>query len=407
MTGTRWLTSLPALGVAVALTAGACGGDASPPPPDTSLRMYEADDPNIQYTGRIDFTNPTQPRFALGATYATARFKGIGVSVLLKDEHRYGKWRNYYDAIVDGMVLAKVRPNDDVSMIKYEVATNLPYGEHEITIVKRTEPNVGMGFFAGFEIAGEILPPPDRPAHKLLFFGDSITAGSGSEVPDGDPGCTADEWGQPFENADMAYGPVAARMLDADYHVLGVSGIGLVRNYSSNSANDLRPMPQIYNLLLPEMTNSTAWTPASYQPDAIVVALGTNDFSPGDQPFLTAVGTPPEARPLMDVGAFATAYIAFVDALRVDYPAAQVFLMSSPMLVDGWPVTAANLYHSKTDLENAILMIEDHYLTGGDTKIHKVFVSKQGGGCGTHPDVAGHAATGTQLATAVKTALSW
>ena len=139
------------------------------------------------------------------------------------------------------MVLAKVRPNDDVSMIKYEIATNLPYGEHEITIVKRTEPNVGMGFFAGFEIAGEILPPPDRPAHKLLFFGDSITAGSGSEVPDGDPGCTADEWGQPFENADMAYGPVAARMLDADYHVLGVSGIGLVRNYSSNSANDLRP----------------------------------------------------------------------------------------------------------------------------------------------------------------------
>jgi hypothetical protein len=30
----------------------------NPPPPDTSLRTYDADDPNIQYTGRIDSSNP-------------------------------------------------------------------------------------------------------------------------------------------------------------------------------------------------------------------------------------------------------------------------------------------------------------------------------------------------------------
>jgi len=399
-------TPLLTLWLGAALVAGACGGGSSMPPDmrDTSLHMVEADDANIQYTGRVDFTNPKLPKFALGATYITARFKGVGVSALIKDEHRYGMWRNYYDAVVDGAVVSKIRINDDVAMFEYPIASDLPYGEHEVTIVKRTEPNVGLGYFVGFEIAGVILPPPDRPAHKMLFFGDSITAGSGTDVPaDGDPGCSADGWGQPVENADAAYGPVSARMLDADYHVVGVSGIGLVRNYESDPAkSDTRPMPQVYNLTLPEMTTGSAtWTPASYQPDAIVVALGTNDFGPGP---INASNAPADGRPMMDVGAFATAYITFVDALRADYPAAHVFAMSSPMLADGWPTTA---YHSKTDHEMALAMVANHYADAGDTKVHKVSVMKVGGGCGTHPNVAGQMQTATELANAVKTALGW
>lgn len=401
MTRTRLLS----LWLGVALLGGACGGGGSTPdtPPDTSLHTVEADDANIQYTGRIDFTNAKLPKFALGATYVTARFQGVGVTALIKDEHRYGMWRNYYDAVIDGAVVSKVQINDDVTMYSYPIASGLPYGEHEVTIVKRTEPNVGLGYFGGFEIAGVILPPPDRPAHKMLFFGDSITAGSGTEVPDGDPGCSADGWGQPVENADVAYGPVAARMLDADYHVVGVSGIGLVRNYQSDpSMGDTRPMPQVYNLTLPEMTaGSATWTPASYQPDAIVVALGTNDFSPGP---LKPDNTPADGRAIMDVATFTTAYIAFVDALRADYPGAHIFAMGSPMLADGWPTSS---YQSKTSHEMALAMVADHYTTGGDSKVHKVSVTKVGGGCGTHPNVAGQMTTATELATAVKTALGW
>ncbi len=379
------------------LASAACGGDMTTPP-DTTTRMYEADDANIQYTGRIDFTNPKQPKFALAATYMTVRFKGIGVSVLLKDEHRYGKWRNYYDAIVDGMVVKKIRPEDDAALVKYEVATGLTYGEHELVVVKRTEPNVGNGFFFGVEVAGELLPPPARPTRRLLFFGDSITAGSGVEVPDGDPGCSADEWGQPVENADRAYGPEAARQLDAEYQVLGVSGIGLVRNYSSNTANDLRPMPMVWNLQLPQVTNSPLWPVANDNPDAIVVALGTNDFSPGDNP----ASSP---RPKMEVATFVAAYTQFVDALRAAYGSGpHIFAISSSMLSDGWPDTT---YRSLSDQKDALAMLEAHYAAAGDTKVHKLYVSKQGGGCGTHPNVAGQAATAGELATYVKTVMMW
>jgi hypothetical protein len=106
----------------------------------------------------------------------------------------------------------------------------------------------------------------------------------------------------------------------------------------------------------------------------------------------------------MDVATYATAYVSFVDMLRVDYPAAHIFLMASPMLVNGWPTAA---YNSKADLENAIAMAEDHYVTAGDTKLHTVSVSKQSGGCGTHPNVAGQMTTATELATAMKAAAGW
>lgn len=392
------------LPMGAALLIAACGSDANTITPDTMLRTYDADDANIQYTGRIDFTNPKQPRFALGGTSITAAFKGIGVSVLLKDEHRYGMWRNYYDAAVDGTVVSKIRLDDDITVIKYPVASDLPYGDHVVTIMKRTEANVGVGFFLGLEIAGEIQPPSPRPPHKMLIFGDSITAGSGVEVPEGDPGCSADGWGQPVQNADVAYGPVAARMLDAEYHVLGVAGIGLVRNFESDpTKGDTRPMPQVYRLTFPESTppSTAIWPAASYQPDAIVIALGTNDFSPG---LLNADNTPADGRPMMDPGTFATAYVGLIDGLRADYPTAHIFTMGSPMLVDGWPTAA---YTSKSNLEAALGIVGDHYAAAGDTKIHEVLVSKQSGGCAAHPDVAGQAITGMELAAAVKPAMGW
>jgi lysophospholipase L1-like esterase len=393
---------LVCLPVAAALLVGACGGDDNLAPTDT--RRYDADDPNIQYAGRIDFANAKQPAFALGATSITAAFRGIGVAVLLEDEHRYGLWRNYYDAIVDGVVVAKIRPDDDPTIISYPVASNLPYGDHVVTIVKRTEANVGVGFFDGFDVAGVLRPPPARPARKMLFFGDSITAGSGVEATDGDPACSADGWGQPVQNADASYGPDAARPLGAESHVFGVAGIGLVRNWESDPAKaDTRPLPQVYDFVYPERSGAdmAIWPPSYYLPDAIVVALGTNDFSPGP---LNPDNTPVDGRAMMDAATFATAYVAFIDTLRADYPAAHVFMMGSPMLIDGWPTAA---YKSKSGLDAAINLVEEHYATAGDAKVHAVFVSRQGGGCAAHPNVTGQQATGMELAAAVQAALGW
>jgi hypothetical protein len=370
---------------------------------DTSPHPYDADNPNIQYTGRIDATNPKQPKFSLGGTSLTARFMGTGASVLIKDEYRYGKFRNYYDARIDDMTPVKLTINPtDPSMITYPVATGLPYGEHTLTVVKRTEPNIGFGFFAGLVFEGTILPPAARPVHKLEFIGDSITAGAGIDAVNGSADCASDEgYAIGFMDADKAYGPVAARALDAEYHTVGAGGIGLVRNYTTDpSKGDPRPMPQVFGLRFPQMMDTSAantWNPASWLPDAVVVALGTNDFSPGnpDEP----------ARPKMVVADWVAADVAFVETLRADYPSAHVFVISSPMLGDGWPLATDT---SWTDQRTALGLVEDHYTAMGMNTVHKFFVTKQSGtGCGTHPNVQQQAATGTELAAFIKTTMQW
>jgi lysophospholipase L1-like esterase len=357
---------------------------------DTTPRLYAPDDPNILYTGRIDFSNPKEPKFSAPGVYIRARFRGVAVVVELEDEFKWGTNRNYYDAVIDDDTVVKIAPEQGVTL--YEVASNLPNAEHTITLVKRTEASIGYSKFRGFEFDGEILPPPERPARRIEFIGDSITAGAGIEADNNSAECQADGWGQPYNNARLAYGPVLARSLGAEYHVSAVSGIGLVRNYSSQY--DARPMPEVYDLMFFEQTGSPKWDPALFVPDVVVTALGTNDFSPGDS-----------ERESMDVDAFAAKYAEFIKKLRSYYPQAAIFVVSSPMLGDHWP-NPANTF--ATDQKNAITKTVDALNADGDAKVYKYFsIPVVGIGCGTHPSVEQQAMMAGQLAGAVAPVAGW
>ncbi len=87
----------------LALTPG-CGGEDDPEKQAEVFtdQFYEADDPNILYTGRVDYTNPKNVRFSAPGVYITARFRGTGVSATLVDQHLYGKYQNYFDVVIDG-----------------------------------------------------------------------------------------------------------------------------------------------------------------------------------------------------------------------------------------------------------------------------------------------------------------
>ncbi len=357
---------------------------------DISPKVYAPDDPNILYTGRIDFSDPKAPKFSAPAVYIRACFRGTGAAVMLADEFKWGTNRNYYDAVIDDNTVVKIAPEQGVS--RYEVASGLPNAEHTIMLVKRTEASIGYSKFLGFEFAGEILPPPQRPARRIEFIGDSITAGAGIEADNNSAECQADGWGQPYNNARLAYGPVLARSLGADYHVSAVSGIGLVRNYSSQY--DARPMPEVYDLLFFEQTGSPVWDHTLFVPDVLVLALGTDDFSPGDS-----------KRESMDVDAFAAKYVEFIKKLRSYYPQAAIFVVSSPMLGDHWP-NPANTF--ATDQKNAITKTVDALNADGDAKVYKYFsIPVVGIGCGTHPSAEQQAMMAGQLASAIAPVVGW
>jgi hypothetical protein len=69
-----------------------------------------------------------------------------------------------------------------IAAIRGEGASNLPNTEHTLTLVKRTEASIGSCQFLGFELGGELLPAPARPARRIEVIGDSICCGTGDEA---------------------------------------------------------------------------------------------------------------------------------------------------------------------------------------------------------------------------------
>jgi hypothetical protein len=359
-------------------------------PLDLTPRVYSPCDPNIQYAGQIDFSNPREPKFSAPGVTILARFRGTSVTVLLEDEFKWGANRNYFDVLIDDVVVLKLAPQKSVT--RYLVAADFPDGEHTISLVKRTEASIGYAKFLGFEFTGEILPAPAKPARRIEVIGDSISCGSGNEAVNESPQCSEDGWGQPYSNARLSFGSILARNINAECHLVAVSGIGLVRNYSFEF--DKRPLPEVYDLLFAELFDSPRWNHTHFIPDAVVVALGSNDFSPGES-----------ERPLLSQEVFVRAYIELVQKLRGYYPEAHIFCVSSPMLHDGWP-EATNQF--ATDQKQSITKVVDEFNKNGDAKIHKFFVKAiNGTGCGTHPSVEQQADTADELKPFIATVMGW
>lgn len=362
--------------------AGASSSAGGPATGDTSEHEYGYDDPNIVYSGRVLFSDGKAPRFSAPGVTISVRFQGVAASMKISDAAAVA---NYFDVIVDDdySQATKVRADDSGVAV---LAQDLPYGEHKLTVVKRTEASAGSVDFKSFTFAGEILPPPELPARKLEIIGDSISAGSGNEALNGSANCNED-YSRPFSSASKAWGPVLARALDAEYHVTAVSGIGALRNYN---CSDMATMPVVYDRVFLERADSPLYDHSQFVPDAVLMMIGTNDFAPAACKRIALNETvDPE-----NYAAFMTALSEFITTLRGHYPDAEIFLTSSPMLHDGWP---DETYTSDTSQRAAISQVVDdlNATEVGGGKLHVVLADYSqtkitGRGCGTHPNVFEH-----------------
>src|SRR6187549_2953220 len=75
---------------------------------ENDVRFIAADDKNIQYTGRIDFSDPKKPRFWAGGVYIQAKFKGTFCEILINDEER-DKAHNYLMVSIDNETPFKIK----------------------------------------------------------------------------------------------------------------------------------------------------------------------------------------------------------------------------------------------------------------------------------------------------------
>ena len=352
------------------------------PPPTLTAQPTEAsegkpvyisaDDARIRYNGRFDFSDPQHPIYDWSGITIEAAFSGSSLSIVLKDGF------NFYNVTVDGhSEILQTIPEETT----YIVAQDLPDEPHVIRLTKRTEAYVGAGVFSGLilEAGHDLLEKPAHAERYIEFVGDSITTGYGNE---GDsPTCWFTAGTQ---NVAQSFAGQTADHFNADYSIVALSGLGVVRNLRSAEASSPETAVDFLDRSL-AMNHVLTWDQQNRFPDAVVVNLGTNDFS--SLPF-------PEVEP------FVEGYVELLQQIRLRYPQAPVFALAGPLMLEPAPEVI------RTAVERMSLM-------GNSQNVHFVLIedtldkSAVDFGCDWHPNVHGHRKIAEQLVPVMADVLDW
>jgi lysophospholipase L1-like esterase len=161
-----------------------------------------------------------------------------------------------------------------------------------------------------------ILDAPPARDRQIEFIGDSYTAGYGNMSTTRE--CTSDQVDR-TTNADLSFGALTARSLNADYQINAFSGRGMVRNYSGIEPGT--SYRTYYDRALLNVAGDVWTRPSDWRPQLVVVGLGINDFS-------TAIDAGEAWTPETLRAAFRTAYNGFLDKLRARYGPDTVIVVS-------------------------------------------------------------------------------
>lgn len=269
-----------------------------------------------------------------------------------------------------------VRINEVKSFKKIQVANSLPYGEHTVKVLKVSESTgtpVAMGeitISSSEQKEAKLLAPPATSDRKILFFGDSITAGYGNlGKPDNKNYYTYEQDGM------QTYASLTAKALSADAHYICISGRGVYQSLDGGYDN---VMPVYIDTAVPSL--NLKWDSSKFTPDLIVINLGTND---------SWMGVSSEN--------FETAAKNFLTALRERYPNAKILWCYGMMgdYYDGLLTKIMGEFNSQ-------------YGNAGYFKLETADTTTEAeGGANGHPNVAAHQKRASALTEKIKEFMSW
>ena len=341
----------------------------------TRVKMFDADHAAFSYYGRTDRSDPKTVRFDWPGVYIRCAFTGNMLEIRIK-----GGARDYFNVFVDN------RPGKVIHSLTDSVFVVNGFdgkGMHELLLTKRTEADMGVASFYGIAIApdGKILPSMVKNARKIEFIGNSITCGYGTE------GLSGNERFKPeTENSYYSYASIIARAFSADYALIAHSGLGIIRNYNDKSkiSTKLPPMPQRFDRIL-DTDSVGKWDFKQSMPDAVVINLGTNDYSTLPHP---------------DKAVFKLHYSQLIEKIVAVYGNVPVFCVVGPM-------TNEPCYSIVKEV------VEDYNLTHNDIKVY--FAGIPDGllnngndlGSDTHPSYRGQRKTAACLIPLMANVLKW
>jgi len=298
---------------------------------------------NIQYLGRINKDNPNQYTYAHAAISIKIKFKGTGVKAVIHDYTSGSPTStNYYKVIVDDAIVVaqlKILPGENT----YDLVSDLSNQAHQLELIKITEAFPGNSSFKGFYLEGEmaeLLSFENQNTRKMEFIGDSWTAAFGnlSQYSTGPASMANSNYVAANQDVYYSWVSIAARALQADYHVTASSGKGMYRN---NTGSLIETVPLMYDNTL-EKDASHKYNHNEFHPDVISIHLGTNDMA------LEESGVNFK----MDDQKFEDTYIAFVQKLLNLHPCATVLICFGNSKSDFWPTWTKQLSRLRTIAQN-------------------------------------------------------
>lgn len=205
---------------------------------------------------------------------------GSNRSYVTEDDSEYARFAVLVDGqrILDDVV--------DIPIKSYEVICEEEVKSCEVQIIKLSESPMSAMAIAPIECDEEavVLPVPPKK-HSIEFIGDSITCGYGVDETLAEDHVFSTK----SEDVTKAYAYKTAKLLDADYSMFSCSGYGIISGYTGD------PEVRTEDELIPPYYEAQCfsrddfgeagkpqklpWNFAEYQPEAVVINLGTNDFS--------------------------------------------------------------------------------------------------------------------------------
>ena len=314
-----------------------------------------SNDPNIQYIGRFDKTNPLSPTMSWTGSQIIAKFQGTSIGMIMNTP----LYTCYLNVVIDGKitVVQTIYGNNT-----YSLGTGLTDTIHTVTIFKRDSP-WSYESFNGFILDNgkALVSPPDRKIRRIEFYGDSQTQGAKVEVT----GLGADATTSgPFDNNYNSYASITARALHAECICIAQNGASLT------PINGKTNIPYVFDRN-GSKTTDTLWDFNSWLPEVVCVNLGVND-----NPLPTD---------------FTIRYVTFVQQIRVKYPNAFIFLLTGMM---GTGSTLQNAIKATVTTLNGL----------GDAKVYDYAFTYTYNHAG-HPRIADNVVFAKELVAKIKTVI--
>lgn len=315
---------------------------------------FAASDPHVRWVGRSE-TRESAVRFAWSGSGFVVRFVGTGLTCVLHDH------ANFFTVSVNGTLRVPRFRSHGPS--EQTLVADLPYGEHTVAVLRRTEPCFGESELSSVGVIdGHPLPPGSLPP-LIELLGDSISCGYGNESSH-----PSDPFIPDTENHYRSFGAILARRTGCELSTIAWRGRGVVRNY----ADEPEPLiPQLYLHTLPNLT-SPPWA-FHERVSLVIVNLGTNDFT----------------TPGPDLESFVAGYANLLATIRARRPHAPILCTIGPMLA---PLT---LNRARAAIERAV----NQHQRSGDTNVtyFPMQTPNRNPVANEHPSVATHETMAEEL----------